>query len=87
MELYDKIQECVSYIQSKINSQPKVGIILGSGLSNLANEIEVTHTLSYNDLPHRMYIVSLHFPDHFVLRSGNMELLPWHDASNDLPLL
>jgi purine-nucleoside phosphorylase len=52
MELYDKIQECVSYIQSKVTTQPKIGIILGSGLSNLAKEIEVSHTLSYNDLPH-----------------------------------
>lgn len=52
MELYDKIQECVSYIQTKVNSTPKIGIILGSGLSNLAKEIEVSHTLSYEELPH-----------------------------------
>lgn len=52
MELYDKIQECISYIQSKVSSKPRIGIILGSGLSNLAKEIEVSHTLTYNELPH-----------------------------------
>ncbi|MEI6311404.1 MAG: purine-nucleoside phosphorylase [Bacteroidota bacterium] len=52
MELFDKIQECVQYIQSKTKVNPKIGIILGSGLSNLTKEINIIDTIPYNDLPH-----------------------------------
>lgn len=52
MELFDKIQECVQYIQSKTKVNPKIGIILGSGLSNLTKEINIIDTIAYNDLPH-----------------------------------
>lgn len=52
MELYDKIQETVKYIQEQINLQPTIGIILGSGLGNFAKEIEVKHELNYTELPH-----------------------------------
>lgn len=52
MELFDKIQECVSYIKENTNCRPKIGIILGSGLSNLANEIEIHNRLEYSQLPH-----------------------------------
>ena len=38
--MLDKIQETVSFIQSKTNLQPQVGIILGTGLGGLVKEIE-----------------------------------------------
>ena len=40
MELYDKIQEAVAYVRSKTDFVPEVGLVLGSGLGPLADEVE-----------------------------------------------
>lgn len=50
--LYDKIQETVTYIRSVTDFQPKYGIILGTGLSGLADEIEVVKTIKYSEIIH-----------------------------------
>lgn len=50
--LQERIQDTVSYIRSQCDQSPKVGIVLGSGLGNLATEIEVEQVLSYADIPH-----------------------------------
>lgn len=50
--MIQEIQEAVAYIQSKVDLKPQYGIILGTGLGNLAQEIEVTHVLEYGDIPH-----------------------------------
>ena len=52
MELYDKIQECITYIHKKVAVKPSIGIILGSGLGNFSKEIEINATIAYNELPH-----------------------------------
>ena len=50
--LYDKIQEAVTFLRSKTDVQPRIGIILGTGLSNLADDIEADCEISYNEIPH-----------------------------------
>ena len=50
--LYDQIQEAVQYIKSKTDFQPRYGIILGTGLSGLANEIDAKAEIAYKDIPH-----------------------------------
>ncbi|MEM6699141.1 MAG: purine-nucleoside phosphorylase [Bacteroidota bacterium] len=50
--LYDKIQETVKYIQQQADFQPTVGIVLGTGLGKLSEEIEAVATFDYADLPH-----------------------------------
>ncbi|MEM6318732.1 MAG: purine-nucleoside phosphorylase [Bacteroidota bacterium] len=50
--LYDEIQEAVQYIQGITNFSPKYGIILGTGLGNLTDEIQVVATIPYQDIPH-----------------------------------
>lgn len=52
MNLYDQVQESKAYIQAQYNFQPKVGIILGTGLGNLTDEIEVVASIPYVDIPH-----------------------------------
>jgi purine-nucleoside phosphorylase len=52
MELYDQIQEAKSLIQSRWPGQPKVGIILGTGLGGLADEIENAAKIPYEEIPH-----------------------------------
>jgi purine-nucleoside phosphorylase len=46
-----QIKETADFILKKTNFNPEAGIILGSGLGGLVNQIEVSHTLSYSDIP------------------------------------
>ena len=50
-ELIEKIDETVSYIRKKTDAEPEIGIILGTGLGRLADEIEIDLELSYSELP------------------------------------
>lgn len=52
MNLYEKIQETAAFIRSKTPTNARVGIILGSGLSGLTNDIEKEASLKYADIPH-----------------------------------
>ena len=45
------IEETVSYIRSKVDLQPEIGIILGTGLGGMVNEIEIDTILEYEDIP------------------------------------
>ncbi len=49
--MLQQIQETKDYLLSKNVTLPQVGIILGSGLGNLANEIIVEKAFPYNDIP------------------------------------
>jgi purine-nucleoside phosphorylase len=46
-----KIKNTVDYINSQINTQAKIGVVLGSGLNGLAKDMTVRHTLLYKDIP------------------------------------
>ena len=46
-----KLNETVAFIQSKINTKPQAGIILGSGLGGLVNDLQVSLSLSYEEIP------------------------------------
>jgi purine-nucleoside phosphorylase len=50
--LYDQIQESVAAIRTKWPGQPKFGIILGTGLGGLREEIEAQAVLPYEAIPH-----------------------------------
>lgn len=47
-----ELQEAVAFIQSKITVEPKIGLILGTGLSPLAEEISDATIIPYGDIPH-----------------------------------
>lgn len=47
-----QIEEAVNFIQQQYNVEPQYGIILGTGLGKLAEDIEVAHTIDYKDIPH-----------------------------------
>jgi purine-nucleoside phosphorylase len=51
-ELYDQIEEARAAIQSRWKGRPRVGIILGTGLGGLVEEIETEAVLPYGDIPH-----------------------------------
>ncbi len=46
-----KFKESAAYIQSKTTLQPQVAIILGSGLGDLAEQIEKEVVIPYGDIP------------------------------------
>ncbi len=51
LELFQKVQESVAYIQQQWSETPKAGIILGTGLGPLVEKIEVGATIDYGDIP------------------------------------
>lgn len=46
------IDEAAAYIRSKTGIKPEIGLILGSGLGVLGDDLEDATTLSYADIPH-----------------------------------
>ena len=50
--MMEKINEAVEFIKNIYNQQPAVGIVLGSGLGNFTNEIEIEKEIPYSDIPH-----------------------------------
>ena len=46
-----KIKESAEFLEKKTNCHPQVGIILGTGLGGLVSEIEIEHSISYEDIP------------------------------------
>lgn len=51
MNYMDKIKEAVEYIKDKTKNVPTVGLILGSGLGSLADRIENSVVIKYEDIP------------------------------------
>jgi len=49
--MLEKIKQTTEYIQHKVKIQPEIGIILGTGLGGLVNEIEIKDTLNYETIP------------------------------------
>jgi len=51
-EKMQQLRETVAYIRKYVSAEAGTGIILGSGLGNLSNEIKVEIEIPYNDIPH-----------------------------------
>ncbi len=49
--MLEKIKETIDYLESKISVKPQIGIILGTGLGGLVNEINVVQTIPYKSIP------------------------------------
>ncbi|MDN6626925.1 MAG: purine-nucleoside phosphorylase [Pisciglobus halotolerans] len=52
VELYEKIKEAASFIKKQGAKNPEIGLILGSGLGELGEEIEDPLVISYREIPH-----------------------------------
>jgi len=52
LHLYDQIQESLQFIRSKWSGTASVGIVLGTGLGNLAKQINAEVTFPYEEIPH-----------------------------------
>ena len=52
-DLMKKLHEAADYVASKINNVPiSIGMVLGSGLGDLANEVEDKIIIPYSEIPH-----------------------------------
>lgn len=45
-------EEALAYIQSQTNLRPEYMLILGTGLGQLADEMDIEDTIPYNEIPH-----------------------------------
>lgn len=51
--MYQNLQETTEFINKQTGGfKPEMGIILGTGLGALVEDIEILHHLSYSDIPH-----------------------------------
>lgn len=49
-ENYEKLTKCFECVQQKITFKPEIALILGSGLGDYADTMEVVETLDYHDI-------------------------------------
>ena len=49
--MWNLVQETVSYIKDKNNFTPEFGVILGSGLGNFTDDIQIEFSLPYAEIP------------------------------------
>jgi len=49
--MLEKITDAVSFINSKVDIQPEIGLILGTGLNSIADLIENPTFIAYGDIP------------------------------------
>jgi purine-nucleoside phosphorylase len=51
-QMRSMIGEAVSYVKDQVKFEPKIGIILGTGLGSLVEGIEMAATVDYDKIPH-----------------------------------
>jgi purine-nucleoside phosphorylase len=52
LELYSQIEAAAAAVRQRWSETPRAGIILGTGLGNVADEIESPVAIDYPDIPH-----------------------------------
>lgn len=53
MDLMEKLEETKAYIESKLGGRkPVIGLVLGSGLGDMADELEDFVIIDYHEIPH-----------------------------------
>lgn len=48
--VYDKLRNCYDSIKDEIPFEPKVALVLGSGLGDYAEQLEIQGTIDYRDI-------------------------------------
>lgn len=49
-QVYEKLVKCTEIVKKKVDFQPEVALILGSGLGSYGDEMDVKATVSYSDI-------------------------------------
>ncbi len=48
--MYQKLKTCLASVREKIDFKPEIGLILGSGLGDYAEQINIVDTIEYTDI-------------------------------------
>lgn len=48
--VYEKLMRCLESVRARVDFEPEVALVLGSGLGDYAEEIEIKATLDYHDI-------------------------------------
>jgi len=51
LEYEDQVQEAVWFLQKQLKEKPKIGIITGTGLGDIASSINITASVAYSKIP------------------------------------
>jgi purine-nucleoside phosphorylase len=51
-DLHTAVQEAVSFLRQRVDARPEAAIILGTGLGGVAERIDVSETVPYEEIPH-----------------------------------
>jgi len=71
-----KIEEAIEYIRAETSCQPQAGIILGTGLGGLAEEIDTETVIPYTSIPHfPIPTVSGHKGQMILGKLGNKQVI------------
>ena len=49
--MLNQLKQSIDFLTQRIKTRPKVGIILGTGLGKLVDEIEITNSIDYTQIP------------------------------------
>ncbi len=49
---YAQVQSAADYVRAHTRHHPRIGLVLGSGLSVLAEGVEHADSIPYGDIPH-----------------------------------
>jgi len=74
LHLYDQIQESVAFLKSKWDKTASAGLILGTGLGNLAARMTEDAVIPYDEIPHFSVSTAPTHKGHLVL--GTLEGVP-----------
>lgn len=75
-QIRQKVQESVEYIREKSSVKPSYGLILGSGLGELGNEVENATVISYHDIPHFSATTAPGHEGNFIIgQLGNQDVV------------
>jgi len=77
--MLEKIKATANYVRERINATPEIGIILGTGLGGLVNEIEIIESIPYSEIPNfPISTVQGHAGRLIFGKLGNREVLAMH---------
>ena len=52
MDYRQQVAEAADFLRARVGGEARIGLILGTGLGRLAEEIEAEHTVAYDEIPH-----------------------------------